>query len=107
MPEPPQEAGKRKNGETSDAPLAKRPRTTLRKVPSLRVDRNKSEHTMPRIPPLSRQQSLYMVEGFRKWTYGVQSITTVVTLNLQRTSHVQFRILKNFHAIFQIGCPIS
>ncbi len=75
--EPPQEAGKRKIGEPSDAPLTKWPCTALRKVPSLRVDWIEPDHTMPRIPPLSRQQSLYMIEGFRMWTTGVQPFTTV------------------------------
>ncbi len=101
-----QKAGKRKIGETSDAPLAKRPHTTLRKVPSLRVDQTESEHTMPRIPPLSWQQSLYMIEGFRTWTTGVQPFTTVSHW-IDRWHFHAYSELLNVYMALQIARPIT
>ncbi len=93
--EPPSEAGKCKSSKALDAPLSKRPCAIRRDVPSLRVDRSNSEHAMPVIiSPPTRQQALYLVEGFRVWTYGVQSITTVVTWNLQLTSHAHSKSQK-------------
>ncbi len=73
----PKEAGKRKIASgTSDAPPAKRPQSIRHEVPSLRVVRTDADHTMPVIPPLSRQQSLYMIEGCKTWTTGVQPVLT-------------------------------
>ncbi len=66
----PQEAGKHKSSEALDAPLSKRPCTTLHDVPSLRLNRSNTEQATPVIiAPLTRQQMLYLAEGFRVWTW--------------------------------------